>query len=152
LDGDNEPQPDTFLLILPEYGGQTRRDGRYVAGGPEWAGEVTASSVSYDLFEKKEVYRRNGVLEYVVWRVEDRAIDWFVLHDGNYVRLEPGPDGIFRSEVFPGLWLDVEALLAGNMRRVLEVVEQGVATLEHAEFVKRLAAANISITSSESQS
>ena len=112
----------------------------YVTGGPEWAGEVAASSVSYALHDKKEVYRRNGVCEYFVWRVEDRAIDWFVLRGGDYQQLEPGKDDIFRSEVFPGLWLDANALLAGNVAQVLRVLQDGLATGEHADFVASLAA------------
>ncbi len=140
LDWDNEPQPDAFLRILPQHGGQTRDEDKYVAGGPEWAGEITASSASYDLHDKKEAYRRNGVQEYVVWRVEDGAIDWFVLRGGRFDQLAPGDDGILRSEVFPGLWLDRAALLAGDMKRVLDVVQQGLQSAERAQFLGRLSA------------
>src|SRR5256714_11903768 len=72
LDLDNEPQPDAFLRILETHGGQSRVDAeRYVTGAPELVAEVAASSVSLDLHAKFHVYRRNGVKEYVVWRVED---------------------------------------------------------------------------------
>ncbi len=141
LDWDNEPQPDAFLRILPEHGGQTRNEGKYVAHGPEMAAEVASSSASYDLHDKKEAYRRNGVREYLVWRVDDRAIDWFVLRGGRYDSLPAGDNGIFRSEVFPGLWLDAAALLDANTSRVLEVLQQGLASPEHVEFVGRLQAA-----------
>lgn len=128
LDLDNEPQPDAFLLWLPEHGGQARIDeDDYVAGAPELIVEVAASSVSYDLHVKLNVYRRNGVREYVVWRVLDRQLDWFVLRDGGYERLPAGDDGVYRSEVFPDLWLDAGAMLAGDMRKVLQVVQQGLA-------------------------
>jgi hypothetical protein len=40
----------------------------------------------------------------------------------------------------PGLWIHVEALLAGDARQMLATVEQGLATPEHAEFLQRLAA------------
>ena len=138
LDWDNEPQPDVFLRILPRHGGQTRDESGYVALGPEWAGEIAASSASYDLHDKKEAYRRNGIREYVVWRVEDRTIDWFVLRGGRYDLLQPSEDGIVRSQAFPGLWLDSDALLDGNTRRVLEVLQQGLKSPAHAEFVRRL--------------
>lgn len=137
LDWDNEPQPDAFLRILPQHGGQTRDEDGYVAGGPELAGEIAASSASYDLHDKKEAYRRNGVREYVVWRVEDKAIDWFTLRGGYYEQLEPHEDGIFRSEIFPGLWLDGAALLARNMKQVLEVLHQGLQSAEHAESLAK---------------
>ncbi|MGV3724331.1 MAG: Uma2 family endonuclease, partial [Actinomycetota bacterium] len=56
-------------------------------------------------------------------------------------RPAPDPDGVFRSKVFPGLWLAPQALLRGDSAAVRAVVERGVASPEHAEFVRRLAAA-----------
>jgi len=141
LDLDNEPQPDVCLRILPSHGGQSRNEDTYIAGPPELVAEVAASSVSYDLHEKLNVYRRNGVKEYIVWRTQDREIDWFILRGGAYQRLMPGEDGIYRSEMFPGLWLDAEALLAGQCQRVGEVVQMGIASEEHKAFVARLKAA-----------
>jgi Uma2 family endonuclease len=139
LDLDNEPQPDALLLIAPERGGQTHlsEDG-YIEGAPELVVEVTSSSVSYDLHAKLHVYRRNGVREYVVWRVLDEAVDWFVLREGQYERLQPGADGLFRSEVFVGLWLDAAAMVRGDLATVLAAVQQGLASAEHAAFVARL--------------
>jgi Uma2 family endonuclease len=142
LDPENEPQPDAFLFIEPQCGGRVRiSDDDYIEEAPELVVEVTSSSVSYDLGPKLEAYRRNGVREYVVWRVLDREIDWFVLTDGQYRRLVPGADGIYRSTVFPGLWLDRHALLESNHARVAECVQLGLQSQEHASFVERLAAA-----------
>jgi Uma2 family endonuclease len=139
LDLDNEPQPDAYLRILPSHGGQSRTtEDRYVQGSPEFIGEVAASSASYDLHVKLNVYRRNGVREYMVWRVYDRAIDWFVLREGQFQRLAQGEDGIYRSEVLPGLWLDPQALIDGDLFRVSTVVHQGLASPEHRAFVQRL--------------
>jgi Uma2 family endonuclease len=139
LDLDNEPQPDVFLLIEPECGGQARiSEDDYVEDAPELVGEVAASSVSIDLGKKLHVYRRNGVREYIVWRMRDRAIDWFVLREGRYESLAPGADGLLRSEVFPGLWLDPAALLRGDLATVLAVVRQGAESPEHAAFAARL--------------
>jgi len=140
LDLDNEPQPDAFLRLPVEAGGQSRPDEAYVAGAPELIAEVTASSASYDLHDKKNAYRRNGVREYVVWRTVDRAVDWFFLREGRFEPL-PKADGLYRSEVFPGLVLDPEALLRGDMARVLAVLDEGLASPEHAAFVERLRAA-----------
>jgi Uma2 family endonuclease len=139
LDLTNEPQPDALLLIEPEHGGQAQvSDDDYVEDAPELVAEVAASSASYDLHTKLEVYQRNGVREYIVWRVRDRQIDWFVLRQAGYERLTPSPDRLLRSEVFPGLWLDLEALVRGDLARVLDVVRQGIATPEHAAFVAGL--------------
>lgn len=139
LDLDNEPQPDAYLMIEQERGGQARiSDDDYVEGAPELVAEITSSSVSYDLGKKLNAYRRNGVCEYIVWRVLDREIDWFVLHDGRYEPLPPTSDGLLRSKVFPGLWLDPAALISGDLARVLAVVQEGVTSHEHADFAARL--------------
>jgi Uma2 family endonuclease len=141
LDLDNMPQPDAYLRILAECGGLARIVGGYVTGSPELIGEVTASTASYDLHDKLNAYRRNGVLEYIVWRVWDLAVDWFVLREGQYSRLEPDGNDVFRSEVFPGLWLDARGLVEGDLARVLAVLQQGLADPAHAALVQRLEAA-----------
>ena len=139
LDLDNEPQPDALLFIDPACGGRALIDAEgYIEGAPELVAEVASSSVSYDLHAKLRVYRRNGVREYIVWRVLDREIDWFVLRAGQYERLALDVDGLYRSEVFPGLWLDPAALLRGDLATVLAVVQRGLASSEHAAFVTRL--------------
>src|ERR1043165_7477610 len=104
LDMKNEPQPDAFVIIRPECGGQVQFDtDGYIIGAPEWVGEVSASTASRDLHNKLEAYRRNGVKEYVVWRVLERAIDWFILVGDQYQRLEPSAEGWYKSRVLPGL-------------------------------------------------
>jgi hypothetical protein len=139
LDLENMPQPDTYLLIDPKSGGQARIDSEgYVEGGPELIGEVAASSASYDLHQKLRMYLRHQVREYLVWRVYDRAIDWFVLAKGKFNRLSPDSGGVFRSRVFPGLWLDAPALLRRDYTTLSKVLRRGMKSKEHAEFVKKL--------------
>jgi len=140
LDLENEPQPDTCLRIRPECGGQSRDSDNYIRGAPELIAEVAASSVSYDLHDKLRAYQRNGVVEYVVWRVWDRAIDWLVLRDDRYAPLPLSAAGYYQSTVFPGLWLDPAAMLRGDLAQVMAVLQAGLASPEHAEFVSRLRA------------
>ncbi|HEX8202244.1 MAG TPA: Uma2 family endonuclease [Isosphaeraceae bacterium] len=124
LDLKNRPQPDAYLRILDTHGGRARLgEDRYVVGAPELTAEVAASTVSYDVHDKAKVYRRNGVREYLVWRIEDRHVDWSLLRRGRYQPLPPGEDGIIRSVTLPGLWLDPAALIGGRMARVLEVLQ-----------------------------
>ncbi|WP_193195651.1 Uma2 family endonuclease [Nostoc sp. MG11] len=139
LDLDNEPQPDAVLFIESAMGGQTQlsSDG-YIEGSPELIVEIAASSAAIDRGSKKQVYRRNGVLEYVIWQSYENQIEWFYLTDGDYRLLSPGADGIIRSQVFPGLWLVVEALLNNQMARVLEVLQLGLNSAEHEEFAEQL--------------
>jgi len=136
----SEPQPDLMLRILPECGGRTRADVGIVEGVPEFLTEVSHSSRYTDLGPKLEDYERVGVQEYVVRALEPDAVYWFVLRNGRFMQVPPGPDGIYRSEVFPGLWLDPQALIRGDRRRLRAVVELGCATPEHGAFVARLAA------------
>ncbi len=127
------------LMIDAPFGSSYIGDDGYLRGAPELVAEVAASRASYDLNEKKETYRRNGAQEYIVWQVYDRRIDWLRLEGGQYEPLSPDEDGVIRSRVFPGLWLDVEALLKDDMTKVLAVLQQGLNSSEHGDFVKQLA-------------
>jgi Uma2 family endonuclease len=139
LDLDNEPQPDALLFIDPTRGGQVRiSDDGIIEGAPELVAEVASSSVSYDLHVKLHVYRRSGVREYLVWRVLEQEIDWFVLRDGQYERMPLDTQGLVHSEVFPGLWLNPAALIRGDLATVLATVQQGLTSPEHSTFVARL--------------
>ena len=141
LDLDNEPQPDALLRIEPQVGGRSRlSEDDYVEGAPELIVEIAASSATYDLHDKLRAYRRNGVQEYLVWRVYEKQFDWFVLVDDEYRPLTPDTDGLLHSRVFPGLRLAVEALLTGDVTRVLAEIQTAVETPEHARFVERLQA------------
>jgi Uma2 family endonuclease len=138
LDLNNEPQPDAMLFLKPICGGQAAiSDDDYVEGAPEFVAEVAASSASFDLHTKKNVYIRNGVREYLVWRVLDQQIDWFALKGGAFEPLTPDSSGIVRSEVFPGLWLDVPALLRGDLAVVIAVLQRGLSSPDHAAFLEK---------------
>jgi Uma2 family endonuclease len=138
LEGDNEVQPDITLFTLRKEDGTNRlgRDG-YIDGGPELAIEVAASSASRDRNAKMRVYRANGVREYIIWRTKDEAIDWFILRDGKYEPLALD-EGVYKSEAFPGLWLDTATMMRGDLLGVYAILHQGIATPEHAAFVERL--------------
>lgn len=139
LDEDNEPQPDVYLRIEEDYDGQSWSDENdYITGAPELVVEVASSSASYDLHEKKKIYRRNGVKEYIVWRVKDQQLDWFTLQEGAFIPLAPDANGVIESTFFPGLRLAVQALLSGDMQTVLAELQQGIASPAHQAFVERL--------------
>lgn len=138
LDADNEPQPDASLRI--ESGGNSRITiDDYIEGAPELVAEVAGSSAANDLHDKKKVYRRNGVKEYIVWQTLDNKLDWFCLQNGEYISLEADASGVIKSQVYPGLWLDVKALLAGDMAKVLAVLQQGLSSSEYVSFAQKLA-------------
>jgi Uma2 family endonuclease len=140
LDLENEPQPDTFLRIRQTHGGHSHVDAdRYIAGAPELVVEVAVSSIRIDLNVRLPLYRRNGVREYILWRVKNNEIDWFVLRGEQYERLPLTPEGHYHSEVFPGLWLDPAALLRGDGAEVLRVAQLGIGSPEHMAFAQRLA-------------
>ncbi len=138
LDNDNEPQPDV-LLRIKHWGQSQISEDDYVEGAPELIVEIAASSASIDMHQKLKVYRRSGVQEYLVWRVLEEDIDWFCLQAGEYIARSTNANGIICSQVFSGLWLDKSALLARNIADVLEVLQQGLASVEHQAFVQQLA-------------
>jgi Uma2 family endonuclease len=141
LDDEAEPQADNSLRILPERGGQVRHEGGYIVGAPELVIEVARSSRRTDLGSKKADYERAGAREYVVFELDPDRVHWFIRRGDRFEPLLPGPDGLYRSEVFPGLWLDPTALDTGDNARLRAVVDQGLAMPEHAAFVARLAQA-----------
>jgi Putative restriction endonuclease len=137
----SEPQPDGCLFILPECGGQVWEDDRgYINGAPEFVGEISDSTESIDLNQKKRDFEEAGVREYFVAAMRTKQIHWFIRRRGKFKELAPGSDGIFRSEVFPGLWLDPVAFLKRDGNRLLAVLRDGLASPEHAAFVGKLAA------------
>ena len=136
LDLDNEPQPDGLLRLEESAGGRSRiSEDDYIEGAPELIVEVTASTVSYDLHDKKQVYRRNGVQEYLVWLVAEKAFHWYVLTDDGYRLQQVDDSGLLKSQIFPGLWLDVPALLRGDLQQVLNVVQIGISSQDHQNFI-----------------
>ena len=139
LDKNNEPQPDSILFIEPSLGGQIKiSEDDYIEGAPELIVEVAASSAAYDLHDKLKVYQRNGVKEYLVWRVYEQELSWFRLSEGEYISVSVDENGVIKSQVFPGLWLAVKFLIDGNLAEVLNLLQQGLASSEHQTFLSQL--------------
>lgn len=140
LGEESEPQPDLTLRILTECGGKSRINAdNYLEGPPEFLTEIAYSTYALDMNRKRQDYKEAGVLEYLVVCIEEKELHWF--HFPSDRELKPYREGILRSKVFPGFWLDGTALLARDLTRLLEVMQQGLASKEHAAFVKRLEAA-----------
>ena len=139
MEGNETPQPDEYLRILPEFGGRSRNEGLYVGGSPELITEICVSSADYDLHEKLDLYERSGVLEYVAILMREQEIRWHRLSLKGYKLVAPDPKMIWKSKVFPGLWLDGKAMLANDAAKVLATLNKGLRSPEHAAFVKKLA-------------
>jgi Uma2 family endonuclease len=133
--------PMPLLRLEPTAGGQSvvAKDD-YLEGAPEMVVEIAASSASYDMHDKRRVYARNGVPEYLVLLAYEQQIAWFVLRDGVYEPQQADERGILRSETFPGLWLEAKALLQGDMGTVLSVLQEGLQSKDHKDFVQQLQA------------
>ncbi|APB32659.1 Uncharacterized protein conserved in cyanobacteria [Gloeomargarita lithophora Alchichica-D10] len=136
LDPDNEPQPDAVLFIPGRQATISSDD--FIVGAPELVVEIAASSATIDLHAKKSAYARNQVQEYLVWRTLEQTLDWFRWVEGEYRAQTPDANGILQSQVFPGLWLDPFALVQGALAQVLAVLQQGISTPAHQEFVQKL--------------
>lgn len=137
---EDTPQPDLNLRLLPEYGGDSWVEDGYLHGAPELVAEVCVTSASYDLNQKYRLYQAAGVPEYLAVVTFEHEVRWHVLVEGRYQVFPPDADGLWRSRLFPGLWLDGQALLAGNLRLVLERLQDGLNSPEHKNFIARLAA------------
>jgi hypothetical protein len=135
------PQPDVHLRILPEYSGQSREEKGLCVGAPELAAEIAGSSSALDLGKKRNLYAAAGVREYIVVLIEEKRVLWLRLEGGVYREIAPGAEAILRSKVVPGLWLDPKALLSHDAGRLIDVLDLGLRSPEHGEFVKKLAEA-----------
>jgi len=140
VDDKNMPQPDLCLFIDPKLRGQAKIDADdYLVGAPDLVAEISATTASIDLHRKFDLYRQAGVREYIVWRTLDSEFDIFLRAGDDFVRVAIPPDGIYRSTVFPGLWIDCDALIAGNLAAALNTVQLGLESPEHTEFTQSLA-------------
>jgi Uma2 family endonuclease len=137
LGEESEPRPDLTLRIAGEYGGQSQvNEEEYLEGPPELLVEVAYSSRAIDLHQKRDDYQQAGILEYVVLSLEDKQLHWF--HFPSDENITANRQGVYRSLVFPGLWIHGEALLARDSVRLQQVLRKGLASKDHAAFVKRL--------------
>lgn len=137
LGEESEPQPDLMLRLLTEYGGQSHyNEDDFLVGAPEFIAEVAHSSRSIDMNRKRLDYLEAGVQEYLVWCLEEDELHWF--HFPSKRKLKPDREGLWKSRVFPGLWLDGPALLARDTARLVAGLQKGLASSEHAAFVGKL--------------
>lgn len=144
LDTDNEPQPDISVWIDEALGGRAMiSTDDYLEGAPELLIEVAASTAAYDLHDKLHAYRRNRVQEYLVLLVHEKKVIWYQWQEGSYQPMPPDAQGILRSQIFPGLWLDPVRFGAGDMSGVLAVLRQGIDSPEHADFLQTLAGRSV---------
>jgi Uma2 family endonuclease len=132
------PQPDAFLRILPAHGGQSRNEARYCAGAPEMAVEICLTSTEVDFGPKLRLYQRAGVREYITIEIFGKRIVWRMLENAVYVSQQVPPDGVLRSQVFPGLWLDVDAFWDDDSAKMLTALNTGLSSEDHQPFVERL--------------
>ncbi len=140
LDFENEVQPDALLRLRPTLGGQSSlTDDDYLAGSPELIVEIAASSVGYDMHDKRRVYARNGVKEYLVFQMYEQKLDWFILREGVYETSKTTAAGLLYSETFPGLWLPATAFWDDDLTTMLTVLQEGLKSAEHTAFVEQLA-------------
>lgn len=137
LDDENEVQPDELLMIQGPMGQASLNNKGYLTSAPEFVAEVAASSAHIDLHSKLKLYERHGVKEYLVWNTSGQELRWFIRKGNRFVKLA-AQQGILRSKVFPGLWLNAPAMLAFDLATVIATLQEGLQSKEHAAFVKML--------------
>jgi Uma2 family endonuclease len=101
--------------------------------------EICVTSEAYDLHQKLELYQEAGVQEYLAVLLAEQEIRWHELTKNGYELLAPAAENLWKSRVFPGLWLDGKAMLAGDAAKVLATLQKGLKSPEHAAFAKKLA-------------
>ncbi len=139
LGNDSEVQPDICVLIDKRAGGQVHIGKKYLKGAPEFVVEIAASSASFDLRDKMQLYRRHGVREYLVLTVYEQETHWFTLDADHLFRpLLPDEKGIFHSVVFPGLRFEAGPFWRREWAKLHAVLQEGMASPEYAAFAAQL--------------
>jgi Uma2 family endonuclease len=140
LGKEDEVQPDIFLRILPEFGGQSQTTGRgnksYVKGAPELIVEVAHNKWSMDFHSKRRRYQNAGVIEYLTLCLDPLELSWFSLRTDS--KLVASDRGTLPSGIFPGLWIHVDALLQMNYEKLMRVLRRGLSSAGHKSFVEKL--------------
>ena len=134
----NEPQPDFMLFIDPASGGCVSLDGAFARGVPELVIVVAVSSKAVDLGTQRVAYQNAGITEYIVFASQSRELSWHTLQEGQLILRPPDADGIYRSQAFPGLWLQSTALWDDDGDALFQTLERGLASPEYAAFVAEL--------------
>jgi Uma2 family endonuclease len=139
MDDEFQPQPDLILRRLPEFGGRsiTRADGS-IQGPPELVVEIAYSRRSIELHTKMAEYARCGVVEYLVYMIDEKRLRWFDLPTEQ--ELFPEESGIFKIRQFPGLWIDQQAITANNRSQMIAVLQSGLAKPAHRSFARKMQA------------
>ncbi|MFT3878951.1 MAG: Uma2 family endonuclease [Gemmatales bacterium] len=135
IDTENEFEPDGMLFY--DQGQLVIADDGYLEGVPELVVEVSASTISVDSKEKFRVYEKQGVKEYLLWNTQADTITWFARNKNKFVAMKPNRAGIIQSKTFPGLWLDVAAMLEGDLTQVMKTLNEGLTSGPHVKYVKR---------------
>jgi Uma2 family endonuclease len=99
--------PDIFFAATGREGLFTRN---YFDGAPDLIVEIVSrDSQNRDRRDKYLEYQSNGVREYWIIDPLSQSTEFYELRDGKYVAI-PEENGILRSKVFTGFWLQVEWL------------------------------------------
>lgn len=139
LGEESVPQPDAHLRLTGECGGASKIDKTgYLSGPPELVVEVAHSSEAIDLHAKRLDYQEAGVPEYVVLCVNEGTLRAFDLARKKPLAVDA--DRVYRSKIFPGLWIDGGAVLSGDTPRMFQALHEGLKSPEHAAFAKKLKA------------
>ncbi len=98
---------------------------REMRGGPDVAIEIVSrDSRTRDYGEKKRVYEKAGVTEYWIIDPLKNRVQFFRLKQGRYELVPLDAYRIFRSEVLPGFWLDIEWLLGKPLPNAYSCLQQ----------------------------
>jgi Uma2 family endonuclease len=112
----------------------------YVSGPLDLIVEVASTTRALDLGRKKRDYEKAGIREYVVVLAKEKSIRWFLNGEDGFVEEPPSEEGVYRSKVFPGLWLTIRTLFDSDPNSLSDMLNQGLASPEHAAFVAELKA------------
>lgn len=108
FDNHNGPEPDV-LYVRPERSDILEET--CVRGAPDIAVEIVSRDSRHrDYNDKRQLYERAGVAEYWIIDPLQTRCEFLRLKDGRYEFIPLERNSIFRSQVIPGFWLNVDWL------------------------------------------
>ena len=111
MDDDNIFQPD-ILYISESRKAELVKE--RIEGAPDMIIEILSpSNAYYDLRQKKDIYEKYGVKEYIIVDPMQQNAETYVIENGVYVlKQKAGKTGQLLSTVLPGLVFDLSKIFA----------------------------------------
>lgn len=141
--GDVFVNPDFMVMIGKGHHNQCKPDfeNDYFVGPPNFIMDIHNDLNSEFIQERKQLYEKSGVQEYVIVHENLEWVEWNRLEKGKlfkkkkFQEVQPDENGIIKSSSLPGLWIPINALKKRNNWAVMACIDQGLTRRGHHDLM-----------------